>query len=126
MKNSFIFAFRGFYACIRTERNLRFHLAVSFYVILGGFITRLSEPEWLAVLLCIGAVLMLAASSAVVGGFIFFRAEQLERVLTFIREQPALAVAVVLTLPVTLYLIFRSYNHDKNSRHHHRRTSERR
>jgi diacylglycerol kinase (ATP) len=162
MKNSFIFAFRGFYACIRTERNLRFHMAVSFYVILGGFITRLSEPEWLAVLLCIGAVtgaelfntaieklcdalhpgqspaiglvkditagavLMLAASSAVVGGFIFFRAEQLERVLTFIREQPALAVAVVLTLPVTLYLIFRSYNHDKNSRHHHRRTSERR
>jgi diacylglycerol kinase len=57
MKKSFLFAFRGFSACLRTERNFRFHLAVTFYVLIGGVILNITTAEWLAVLLCVGAVL---------------------------------------------------------------------
>jgi diacylglycerol kinase (ATP) len=162
MKNSFKFAFRGFYACLKTERNLRFHLGVTFYVIIGGFILQLPLSEWLAIFLCIGAVLsaelfntaleklcdalhpgqspaiglvkditagavlMLAVTSAVVGVLIFFRADRLARLLAFVREDTLLAGVIVLTVPIVLYFVFRSYTNDKNSRHHHRRTSQRR
>jgi diacylglycerol kinase (ATP) len=162
MKNSFKFAFRGFWSCLKTERNLRFHLGVTFYVIVGGLILRLPLSEWLAVFICAGAVLsaelfntaleklcdalhpgrspaiglvkditagavlMLAVTSAVVGVLVFFRADQLTRLLAFVRENTLLSAVILLTVPINLYLVFRSYANDKISRHHHRRTSQRR
>jgi diacylglycerol kinase len=56
MKQSFIFAFKGALACIKTERNFRIHLAVTFYVLIASIVTRLSETEWVLVLICVGAV----------------------------------------------------------------------
>jgi diacylglycerol kinase len=56
MKNSFAFAFKGVIACMKTERNFRFHLAFAFYVVIAGIVTRLNETEWILVLVCIGAV----------------------------------------------------------------------
>lgn len=53
---TFLYAFRGIGATIRGERNMRIHLTVSFYVILGGLITGISQLQWLAVLLCIAVV----------------------------------------------------------------------
>jgi diacylglycerol kinase (ATP) len=162
MKNSFLCAFRGFYACVRTERNLRFHLAVTFYVVMGGLIVRLAAQEWAAVLLCIGAVLgaellntaietlcdavhpdrslaiglvkditagavlMFAVVAAAVGAVVFFNADKLECVLAFARENTVWAILLILTVPLALYLIFRSYKNDKNSRNYNRRTSQRR
>ena len=56
MKQSFAFAFKGALSCIKTERNFRIHLAFAFYVLLAAIVTRLSETEWILVLICIGAV----------------------------------------------------------------------
>ncbi|NCC68159.1 MAG: diacylglycerol kinase family protein, partial [Clostridia bacterium] len=41
---------------IRTEGNMRVHLCFAFYVVLAGFVTKISTGEWTAVLICIGAV----------------------------------------------------------------------
>jgi diacylglycerol kinase (ATP) len=54
--NSFKYAFRGIYDTIKTERNMRVHLCFTFYVIIAGFVTNLSGPEWAAILICIGVV----------------------------------------------------------------------
>ena len=35
---------------------MRVHLCFTFYVIIAGFVTRLSEPEWAAILICIGTI----------------------------------------------------------------------
>ena len=35
---------------------MRAHLCFTFYVIIAGFVTHLSEPEWAAIFICIGAV----------------------------------------------------------------------
>ena len=53
---SFKYAFHGIFETIRTERNMRVHLCFAFYVIIAGFVTHLSAPEWAAVLICIGLV----------------------------------------------------------------------
>lgn len=56
MKKSFAFAFKGALSCIKTERNFRIHLACAFYVLIASAVTRLTEIEWVLVLICIGAV----------------------------------------------------------------------
>lgn len=55
----FVYAARGFVYAVKTQRNMRVHLGAAFYVVLAGFVTDLSAPEWAAVLLCIGLVLAL-------------------------------------------------------------------
>ena len=53
---AFVYAASGIAYTVRTERNMRVHLCVAFYVIAAGFITGISRAEWAAVLICIGLV----------------------------------------------------------------------
>ena len=53
---SFYYAFRGILETIKSERNMRIHLCVAFYVIVAGFVTHISASEWAVVLICIGLV----------------------------------------------------------------------
>lgn len=53
---SFKYAFDGIFDTIRTEQNMRVHLSFAFYVILAGFVTKITATEWEAVLICIGIV----------------------------------------------------------------------
>ncbi|MEM1296550.1 MAG: diacylglycerol kinase family protein [Verrucomicrobiota bacterium] len=54
---SFRFAFAGLVYVVRNEQNMRIHLAISTAVILAGWYFRISQFEWIAVVLCMGAVL---------------------------------------------------------------------
>jgi diacylglycerol kinase (ATP) len=54
--NSFKYAFRGIAETLAHERNMRVHLCFAYYVLLAGFVTRISVAEWAAVLICIGLV----------------------------------------------------------------------
>ena len=163
MKRSFAAAFKGLAACVRTERNFRFHMAAAFYVLVAAAVTEATGTEWLAILACIGAVtaaelfnsaveklcdalhpgrdaeigrvkdmaagavLMLAAASAVIGGIIFFNEDKLTKFFAFTSAHIALTVLIVATLPLNALFVFRRYENDKKDRHdHNRRTSERR
>jgi diacylglycerol kinase len=55
MKN-FRYALQGLLTALRSEKNLRFHIAASVVVIATGFWKNVSAVEWLAVTLCIAAV----------------------------------------------------------------------
>ena len=57
MKKSFSFAIKGLVSCVRTERNFRIHLVTAFYVTVFSLIMQLTRAEWVAVTLCIGAVM---------------------------------------------------------------------
>ena len=57
MKDSFKFAFKGIASAVKRERNMRVHTAVAFYVIVVGLIAGIRMYEWIAVIVCIGAVL---------------------------------------------------------------------
>ena len=50
-------ALRGFCAAVRRERHLRFHLIAATGVIIFGFVDGLADWEWVAITLCIGAVI---------------------------------------------------------------------
>jgi hypothetical protein len=74
-----------------------------------------------------GAVLMFAASSAVIGGIIFFNADKITKIAAFATTHVVLAVLTIATLPLNAYFVFRRYENDKkDSYDHDRRASERR
>ena len=52
----FRFAFRGILRTVQNERNMRIHLAFSFYVILAGLICPIEAWQWCALLGCIAVV----------------------------------------------------------------------
>lgn len=53
----FCWALRGVWQCIKTERNFRFHLTVTAYVLAFTPCFSLSRVEWAVLCLTIGAVL---------------------------------------------------------------------
>ena len=53
---SFVYAFQGIAAAAQ-GRNFRIQLGIALLAIVLGFIFRITEPEWLAIVVCIGLVL---------------------------------------------------------------------
>lgn len=56
MIKSFQYALEGFLSAVRSEANLRFHIASTVIVIALGFWLHIASVEWCIVVLCIGAV----------------------------------------------------------------------
>ena len=56
---AFKYAFEGIFASVKSERNMRIHLAFAFYVVLAGMVTRISLAEWVIVIICVAAVMSL-------------------------------------------------------------------
>lgn len=56
---SFGYAFEGIFTCIRNERNMKIHVAVTLLVISAGFILGLSVTEWCICLGLFGLVMAL-------------------------------------------------------------------
>ena len=60
-----------------------------------------------------GSVLIMAIGSAVVGGIVFFNRTKLDAVLSFIMDNKVLTAAILVTVPMAVYLVFREYKNDK-------------
>lgn len=56
---SFSYAICGILSCLKQERNIRIHLAVSVIVIIASAFFSISKTEWLVILFVIGGVLSL-------------------------------------------------------------------
>ena len=56
---SFGYAFEGIFTCIRNERNMKIHVAVTLFVIIAGFVLGLSITEWCICLGLFGLVMAL-------------------------------------------------------------------
>ena len=57
-RNSFQFAFSGFFYVLKTQKNAWLHLAATVAVVLLAFWLQIGRTEWLAILLVIGLVWM--------------------------------------------------------------------
>lgn len=54
---SFGYAFNGLGRAIRSEQNMKVHIVAAIAAITGGLVLRISVTEFIAVLICIGAVI---------------------------------------------------------------------
>lgn len=55
--NSFKYAFQGFFAAFKTERNMKIHMFIMIAVILVGFWLKISTIEWIICIMLFGAVI---------------------------------------------------------------------
>ena len=58
---SFVYAFEGIKTLLKNEHNAWIHTVIAILVVIFGFIFQLSSLEWIAIILCIGIVLMAEA-----------------------------------------------------------------
>lgn len=63
---SFIYAFAGMKRLFRAEHNSRIHAVVALVAVVAGLCFRISAGEWLAIVVCIGAVLGFEAMNSAV------------------------------------------------------------
>lgn len=56
---SFGYAFKGFFAAMQSELNMKIHLLISSCVFVAGAYFNITSTEWALVLLCMGLVLSL-------------------------------------------------------------------
>lgn len=59
LHKSFGYAFQGIFTCIRNERNMKIHIAVTVLVVIAGCILGLSVTEWCICLSLFGLVMAL-------------------------------------------------------------------
>lgn len=59
LASSFKFGFEGIAAAAAKERNVKIHITISVFVILGGFVFSISKYEWIAIILSIGGMISL-------------------------------------------------------------------
>lgn len=56
-KNSFKYAIEGLISSVKSERNMKIHIILSFFVIVAGLIFKISPFEWIICLLLFAAVI---------------------------------------------------------------------
>lgn len=63
---SFVYAFNGIRLLLATEHNARLHMAAALLAVIAGFLLGISAGEWMAVIICIGAVFMAEAFNSAI------------------------------------------------------------
>lgn len=56
---NFKYALQGLLTALRSEKNLRFHIAAAVLVISAGFLTSINVAEWMILILCMASVVSL-------------------------------------------------------------------
>lgn len=71
---SFRYAFEGLIAALKEEPNLKFHFLAALFVLIFSFILRISQQDWITIIILIGFVIAVeltnTAIEAVVDKFI--------------------------------------------------------
>jgi undecaprenol kinase len=93
LKKSFIFALHGLRVIIKKEQNFRIHFFIAIVVVILGFVFKIQNWEWVAVLLMIFFVLLLEIVNTIVERV----ADSLKpRVNAYVKEAKDLMSAAVL------------------------------
>jgi diacylglycerol kinase (ATP) len=67
---SFSFAGQGIWYTVRTQRNMRVHLAAAAAAVIGGAILRIGAVQWACITLAIGLVLVTETVNTVIEAMI--------------------------------------------------------
>ena len=102
---SFTYALNGLKVVIREEHNARIHLVAAAIVICLGFFFGISRFEWIAVALCIGAVLAAEIFNTAIEDIADFISPGKHEKIKRIKDLAAAAVLVCAAASVTVGLI---------------------
>lgn len=105
LRSSFRFAIEGVAYVIRTQPNMKIHLVMGTLAVLLGFYFQISEPEWLALILVIGFVLILEVVNTAVETLVDLYTEEYHHLAKASKDTAAGAVFLMACVSVIVGLI---------------------
>ncbi len=108
--NAFGFAFSGLFAAIKTEAHLKIHLVATTVVIAAGLYFKVNKVDWLAIIICCGAVITAELFNSAIEKLCDVVSPQLNPKIKIIKDISAAAVLVLsITSVVVALLVFFNY-----------------
>jgi diacylglycerol kinase (ATP) len=115
--DSFIFAFEGIIHTLRTQRNMRIHLAVAFIVLVTALIVNVTKLELIALLISITFVLIAEMINTAVEAAIDIATTSFDPMAKLAKDVAAGAVLIATTNAIAVgYLVFAGKVADRSSR----------
>lgn len=102
---SFVFALTGIGKAIKSELNIKVQLVAGSGAIILGFVFNISSVEWLAIVLCMGAVLTAELLNTAIEKLLNFIHPQHHPEVGTIKDISAGAVLLAATCSVVIALI---------------------
>ena len=91
---SFKYAINGIKILFREEPNAKIHLFATICVLIAGFAFRISNGEWMAVILCIGLVIALEAINSAIENIADFVSPEKHETIKKVKDLAAGAVLI--------------------------------
>jgi diacylglycerol kinase len=102
---SFRYAFNGLKILVKEEHNARIHLFIACFVLLAGFILKISIGEWFAVIFCIGWVFVTEFINTAIENTVDIISKEKNEKIKKIKDLSAGAVLVAATVSAVIGLI---------------------
>jgi diacylglycerol kinase len=91
---SFAFAGQGAWHAVRTQRNMRVHVAAAIAAVIAGIVLKISAVQWACIALAIGMVLVAEIFNTVIEAMIDLQTQQFHPLAKIAKDGAAGAVLV--------------------------------
>ncbi len=91
---SFFFAGQGVWHAVRTQRNMRVHVAAAIAVVIAGAVLRIGAVQWACLALAIGIVLVAEMFNTVIEAMIDLQSPQVHPLAKIAKDGAAGAVLI--------------------------------
>lgn len=102
---SFKYAFQGVAYCLETQPNMRIHFIIGFIAVLLGIFFKISESEWLALVLVIGFVIILEFINTAIESLVDLYSADFSYLARIAKDVGAATVLVMAVISVIVGII---------------------
>ena len=102
---SFVYAFKGILSCIRTERNMRVHMCVAFYVLIFMRFFDLSKAETATVFIVIGAVITMEILNTAIEAIVDLCSPEYNKLAMLAKDLASAAVLCIAVVSVAVAFV---------------------
>ncbi len=104
---SFKYAFKGIFFFLKSETNAKIHCVIALFIIIFGFLLKISNTEWCLVILSIGFVLTIEAINTAIEKIIDFISPEYHKIAEIVKDVAAGSVLIsAITAAIIGIIIF--------------------
>lgn len=105
LRMSFYYAGNGIRYVYKTQQNMRIHLTIGLIAVILGFVFQISVPEWLALAIVIGFVLILEVINTAVETLVDLYTNEYNELAKISKDTAAAAVLLMAMVSIVVGVI---------------------
>ena len=104
---SFVYAFKGIKYVLSTQHNFQIHIVLAIIAVLLGFLLKITEAEWISIIIVIGMVLAAEIFNTSIEELVNLASPEINKKAGVIKDMAAAAVLILsLAALITGIIIF--------------------